>query len=391
MLSGFSGLGGMDLGLEAAGFKHVACVEIDANARRSLKANREGQWPLLDGGDILDVAATLTPGALGLRQRELTLVAGAPPCQPFSKAAQWSHTSRIGLDDERADCLDGLLGLVERFLPRAVLIENVTGFVRGPVAALPWMEQSFARINARWGTRYRAEVRVVDAASFGVPQRRRRAIIVALRDGERFCWPAPTHDDTLVRAWDAIGTLKLTDPPKAVGKWAGLLPSIPEGENYLWHTRRGGGRPIFGYRTRYWSFLLKLAKDMPAWTLPAQPGPSTGPFHWDNRPLAVEELLRLQSLPADWAVEGTYRDQVRQIGNATPALLAEVLGRAILATLRMPTASGELRYAIPRLARVPKAAALRKVSAAYRALEGEHPDHPGEGRGPKARRGRQDA
>ena len=91
-------------------------------------------------------------------------------------------------------------------------------------------------------------------------------------------------------------------PPKAAGKWAGLLPTIPEGENYLFHTRLGGGRPLFGYRTRYWSFLLKLAKDEPSWTLQAHPGPATGPFHWANRPLTVQEMLRLQSSqqPGEW-------------------------------------------------------------------------------------------
>ena len=63
------------------------------------------------------------------------------------------------------------------------------------------------------------------------------------------------------------------------GKWVGLLPSIPEGKNYLWHTSRGGGLPLFGWRTRYWTFLLKLAKNRPSWTIQAQPGPAVGPFH----------------------------------------------------------------------------------------------------------------
>ena len=387
VLSGFSGVGGLDLGLEAAGFTHVGCIELDETARRSLKANRDDEWPLLDAGDILEVAATLSPTDVGLRRRELTLLAGAPPCQPFSKAAQWSRTSRIGLDDERSGSLDGFLDLVETFLPRAILLENVTGFAQGAIAALPEIERSLVQINSRWGTQYRPEPRVLDAASFGVPQHRRRAIIVALRDGGRLAWPTATHDQEPMRAWDAIGQLSVADPPVAAGKWADLLPSIPEGQNYLWHTSRGGGRPLFGYRTRYWSFLLKLAKDKPSWTLPAQPGPSTGPFHWSNRPLAVEELLRLQSLPADWIVEGSYRDQVRQIGNATPALLAEVIGRAILSALRLPQPRDGLKLAVPRLTRVPTASPPEEPIAVFRSLEGDHPDHPGPGLGPKARWG----
>ena len=84
--------------------------------------------------------------------------------------------------------------------------------------------------------------------------------------------------------------------PAARGGWADLLPSIPEGQNYLWHTDRGGGRPLFGYRRRFWSFLLKLSKHRPSWTLSAQPGPSTGPFHWTNRPLAVREDVATSEL-----------------------------------------------------------------------------------------------
>ncbi len=385
VVSGFSGVGGLDLGLEADGFEHLGCIESDEFARRSLKANRGGSWPLLEEGDISEVARSLRPSDLGLRRRELTLLAGAPPCQPFSKAAQWAENARAGLDDARSDCLQGFLGLVDSFLPWAVLIENVIGFAYGAVAAFPEIQRALARINVCSGTQYRAEARILDAADYGVPQRRSRVIIVALRDGQPFDWPLPTHAEAPVRAWDAIGGLQVADPPKAVGKWAGLLPSIPEGSNYLWHTDRGGGLPLFGYRTRYWSFLLKLAKDLPAWTIPAQPGPSTGPFHWDNRPLAVEELLRLQSLPAEWAVEGTYRDQVRQVGNATPALLGEVLGTALLPPRFASASRFRPILAVPRAERIPGPARVAPVGSAYHGLEGNHPKHPGAGNGPRAR------
>ena len=84
------------------------------------------------------------------------------------------------------------------------------------------------------------------------------------------------------------------------GKWADLLPTIPEGQNYLWHTNRGGGSQLFGWRTRYWSFLLKLAKNLPSWTIQAHPGSSIGPFHWRNRKLSVPEMCRLQTFPTAW-------------------------------------------------------------------------------------------
>ena len=80
-------------------------------------------------------------------------------------------------------------------------------------------------------------------------------------------------------------------------KSADLLPAIPEGENYLFHTNRGAGVPLFGWRTRFWNFLFKLAKDRPSWTIQARPGPATGPFHWTNRRLSARELCRLQTFP----------------------------------------------------------------------------------------------
>jgi DNA (cytosine-5)-methyltransferase 1 len=113
------------------------------------------------------------------------------------------------------------------------------------------------------------------------------------------------------------------------GKWADLLASIPEGQNYLWHTDRGGGKPLFGWRRRYWSFLLKLAKGRPSWTIQAQPGPATGPFHWRNRKLSAAELSRIQTFPDGLIYDCRHADVQKLIGNAVPSALAEALAREI--------------------------------------------------------------
>lgn len=385
-LSAFSGVGGMDLGIEAAGFRLVGTIELDELARSSVHANRNGQWPVV-GHDIADFARSVSPADLQLARGELNLLAAGPPCQPFSKAAQWSSTSRTGVDDHRSDCLRDLLHLIDVFLPEAVLLENVPGFIAGKTSAIDLFSSKLQEVNKRYGSAYRLETAVVDAADYGVPQRRRRAIVVARRDGRAFAWPPKTHVERPVRAWDAIGSLRLrpSEIPQARGAWAGLLPSIPEGQNYLWHTDRGGGRPLFGYRRRFWSFLLKLSKHEPSWTLPAQPGPSTGPFHWENRPLAVCEMLRLQSFPATWKVEGNYRQRVHQVGNATPPLLAEVFSRAVLQQLHGPQEDSPLRYRIPRRRNVPEAEPVQRVPERFRRLEGKHPAHPGAGLGPRPR------
>lgn len=382
MLSVFTGAGGLDLGLERAGFRTVASIELDKSARATLLANRR-RWNLLDAGDVVEAAVKLTPRQLGLKRRELGMLVGGPPCQPFSKAAQWAVGGRRGLSDPRTKCLAAFFLLLEKFLPKCMFIENVGGFVQGRTSALAYLEEALAGINLRNGTRYRLQWRVLNAASFGVPQNRERAIIVARRDGEDFAWPKPTHQKP-VRAADALNGVRPQHLPRSSGYWADLLPSIPEGRNYLFHTAGDKGRPLFGRRTRFWSFLLKLSRSEPAWTLPAKPGPSTGPFHWHNRPLAIEELLRLQSFPADWFVSGTHAAQVRQVGNATPPLLAEIIGRALGKQVFAATYSERPTLSITRRRALPPRVRLRPVPKKYQKHLNSQAPHPGEGKGPGA-------
>jgi DNA (cytosine-5)-methyltransferase 1 len=380
-LSAFSGAGGLDIGLEAAGFHVLGCIEKDELARETLTRNRPN-WRLLEPCDVSEFTEGAKPSDLGLRRGELELLAGGPPCQPFSKAAQWHAKARTGLKDPRAACFQGFLRLIDVFLPQVVLIENVRGFTEGKTSAMPLLERSLQLINSRAGTYYRAYSQAVDACEYGVPQHRWRSIIVARRDGGEFTLPKPTHRKTPTRSWDAIGDLHPQSPPEALGKWAGLLPSIPEGSNYLHHTPQGKGQRLFGYRTRYWSFLLKLAKDQPSWTLPAQPPQNTGPFHWENRRLTWKEMMRLQSFPKGWKVAGDYEERVRQIGNATPPLLAEVIGREIGRQVfgkryrRRPT------LAIARRRRVPRATALSAVPVRFLLEHHDLRPHPGPGMGP---------
>ncbi|WAA66737.1 DNA cytosine methyltransferase [Microbacterium oxydans] len=383
VLSLFSGAGGMDVGLSRAGFNHVGLIELGQRQRETLDLN--GVGPLLGDGDVNALAKVLDPGELGLAPGELDLLAGGPPCQPFSMAAQWAARGRQGMLDPRAETVVSTLSLVRKFLPRAVLFENVKGFVQGPRAAIGYLESEFASIRDETGVRYQLHVRMINAADFGVPQNRQRAIVVAIRDEAEFVWPTPTHDEHPLTAWDALWDVDVATRPSNRGKWADLLPLIPEGNNYLWLTSRGQGPELFGYRTKYWNFLLKLARDRPSWTLPASPGPSTGPFHWENRPLAMEEQLRLQSFPDGWRVAGNYREQTLQIGNATPPLLAEVLGQAIKRTLvRAPAEKPSLLRGPAAKAPVPQRAET-VVPLRYVAMVGSKDAHAGEGKGPAAK------
>lgn len=379
-------MGGLDLGLELAGFKTVGCIESDDVVRATLRTNRP-HWRLLEPGDITRLKPQKTLKILGLKPRELGVLAAGPPCQPFSKAAQWSKRGRRGMRDQRSKGIKCFMDMVRIFLPEVLLIENVLGFAEGRTSAVQVINRALSNINKEFNTNYELEYRILDAADYGIPQHRCRAIMIASRTRKHFEWPKPTHINNPIRTWDAIVDLPNRMPlPQLSGKWANLLPSIPEGMNYQWHTEKGDGIPLFGFRTRFWSFLLKLAKDQPSWTLPAQPGPATGPFHWDNRPLTIPERLRLQSFPANFKVCGNYRQQAQQVGNATPPLLAEIIGRAIGDQIFGLKYFDEPKLTIWRQASIPPPGRPRDVAERYRHLEGKHPAHPGTGKGPQARR-----
>mgnify|MGYP001954559476 CR=1 FL=1 len=344
IISLYTGAGGLDLGLEAAGFHTAVCVEMDAQCVRTLKHNRD--WPVLDR-DISTIPSEEILEVAGLRPGEVDLVAGGPPCQPFSKSAYWSSGDTKRLNDPRAATLGEFMRVVEDTLPRAFLLENVFGLAyKGKDEGFLYLKQRVEEINRAKNVNYSFEAAVLNAAEFGVPQIRERVFIIGCREGTRFHFPEPRFRDPAASssqeslfelepfrtAWDAIGDLndlEHGDELRVRGKWGALLPSIPEGENYLWHTERGGGVAIFRWRSRYWSFLLKLAKNRPSWTIQAQPGSAIGPFHWKNRRLSPRELARLQTFPDDYVVTGGITAIQRQLGNAVPSALAELLGLEI--------------------------------------------------------------
>ena len=392
MISLFSGAGGLDLGLEAAGFSVSICVEVDEDAQRTLSANRP-DWKLAQPADIERISPSEILSQAGLRPGDVTLLAGGPPCQPFSKSANWSNGGRPGLGDPRANSLHAYLKVVEAALPRVLLLENVRGLAENSrdEGGLKLLRDELRSINRRQGAQYELQVIHLNAADYGVPQLRERVFIVAARDGGTFSVPPPTHGEregleSHRTAWDAIGDLDTkTWPPELepTGKWSGLLKSIPEGKNYLWHTPRGGGEPLFGWRTKFWSFLLKLSKHRPSWTIQAEPGPATGPFHWRNRLLSIEELARLQTFPLEYEFVGNRRSVHRQIGNAVPCAIGELLGLEIRQQLLCDRGVRRYLTLIPaRRNHCPRAHPSQSVPSSYLGLRGAHADHPGTGLGP---------
>jgi len=401
-ISLFTGAGGLDLGFEAAGFETAVAVEMDAEAVATLEANRE--WPVL-GADLHRVTSEELLDRAGLAEGEADALIGGPPCQPFSKAGYWASGDTLRLDDPRAGTLAAYLRVLRDTLPRTFLLENVPGLAyKGKSEGLELIERTLERINRERGTEYSISVAELNAADYGVPQLRRRVFVVGARDGKGLSFPAPTHQPnseegqtslpdlasalpTHTTAWDALGDLEEDgEAPelRMTGKWAELLPSIPEGENYLWHTERGGGLQLFGWRRRYWSFLLKLAKAKPSWTVQAQPGPAVGPFHWQSRRLSARELCRLQTFPEGYRIVGDLRSAQRQLGNAVPSALAEVLARAIRKQLLDDDIELEATL-VPKPRRpTPEPEPPGPVPSKYLHLVGDHEAHPGNGLGYRA-------
>lgn len=353
-ISLFTGAGGLDLGLAAARWRILAQVEMDSDSVGTLRYESEdrGDDTLVIPLRIEDVPPRDLRRALGLRKGELTLLAGGPPCQPFTTSGL-----RRSINDARASSLfPQYLQFVREFSPRALLIENVDGLLsaalkhralveRGPKHAplrpeerkasfLKWLLEHLADLgySLAWG--------VVEAADYGVPQRRQRAVITGVKGGRPCYLPAPTHGGgslpphrTLSDALGEVTELGAIQPLSERKKEVYEL--IPSGGN--WRDlpdevqRATMGRAYYaeGGRSGWWRRLDWAA---PAPTILGMPDhSSTALIHPDEiRCLSVNECAAIQSFPAGSRFAGSSRSQYQQIGNAVPPLLAACLGKALL-------------------------------------------------------------
>lgn len=380
VVSLFSGAGGLDLAVERAdaeplvpgdpgsGLLRVAlATDHSDSALQTLRANFHTAATLT--GDIREVPTETMLDAAGLRPEEAVLVVGGPPCTPFSKSGFWLEQKRESRDPN-ASLLDEYVRVVRESRPEGFILENVQGLTYKTHRA------QFDRLLRGLGELgYNPQWRVLLAADYGVPQLRRRVFVVGRRDGEAFQFPEPTHsgwserdrriDGTKtphVTAAEAFADLPRLAPASVEeivdGRYGELAAEVPPGQNYLWHTERYDGRNHFEWRSRYWTFLLRLDPNRPSTTLQAQPGPWVGPFHWENvrtasgeeraRRLRVNEMLRLMSFPDDFKIEGTRSDVQRQLGNAVPMELGKVVVRALvdqLGYLHGRRAAGDVVFA----------------------------------------------
>jgi DNA (cytosine-5)-methyltransferase 1 len=341
-ISLFSGCGGLDRGVEDAGFRVTAAVEIDRDAADTMEKNFHGLQSPVIRRDLRQVSADELLEAAGLGSSERPdLLVGGPPCIAFSKSGFWLDYKREGRDPA-AGLLQAYTRVLRETRPRAFLLENVYALTFKNRASQPAFEQLLQEIahagyEPFWG--------VLNAANYGVPQLRPRLFVIGAPTGQRPPeLPEPTHGGR----WEGTHTGNpaqphittgqalqgLTSEPEpgevVAGQWGHLLPGIPPGDNYLHYTaKRGHPNPVFRWRGRYWNFLLKLDPDRPSPTIQAQPGPYVGPFHWENRRLRIGELKRLFTFPDDFTFVGSRKAIQAQIGNSVPPLVGRRVGEAL--------------------------------------------------------------
>ena len=342
-LSLFSGCGGLDLGIQNAGFEILAGVDTDPFSARSHAVNFPDSGFFL--GSIADFTEDVAVRVAGSELDGVDLLIGGPPCPPFSKSRFYRTDKPRAMNDPVGEVtIGGYLETLRWLRPKAFLLENVAGMAFKPHAETLNYILDTAR---RFG--YVCQTAVLNAADFGVPQIRQRFFIIGVQPGVEFNFPEPTHrdpssdEDSPLPVWrtagEAINDLDTEENAADEGHVAGgrhrdLLEQIPPGDNYLFLTaKRGHPNPQFEWRKRYWSFLLKLSPAMPSWTIQARRSNNMGPLHWRNRILRIEEVKRLQSFPDAWFLDGKVEQQWRQVGNAVPPLLAEALGRSIRSAL----------------------------------------------------------
>lgn len=302
-----AGAGGQALGLEWAGFSHSACVEIDPQACETLRLNRPG-WNVLEA-DLREVVSSQALSA----HANCDLLAGGVPCPPFSLAGK-----QLGADDER-DLFPAMLDLAEQLQPRAVLIENVRGLLGKKF--IPYRQEILERLADLGYSR--AEWDLLQAADFGVPQLRPRALLVALRDDIDGSWYWPTADEVAaLTVGEALKDLMAARGWPHAEIWADraarIAPTLVGG------SKKHGGPDLGPTRAkREWAAMgcsgLGIANEAP--------GPME-PRDYSPR-LTIRMVARLQGFPDSWEFAGRKTAQYRQIGNAFPPPVASAVGNQI--------------------------------------------------------------
>jgi DNA (cytosine-5)-methyltransferase 1 len=380
----FTGAGGLAIGMARSGFNHEVVIERDRDSCQTIRLNQSRgtrpivEWKLSECNVEEFNYETIAPG--------IDLVAGGPPCQPFSLGGK-----HAGQSDER-NMFPEAVRAVRELKPRAFVFENVKGLLRENFTryfhyvllqlefpdCMKKSHENWADHQARLqrlktegrytGIRYNIVVDLLNAANYGVPQRRERVFVVGFRDdvNEKWAFPRPTHSrESLLHDlwitgvyWDRHGIPRKLRPIADVAYLATIeSPSETRAEPVLkpWRTVRDGlvGLPdpvrypsnrvpnhVFNPGARSYPGHTGSPLDEPAKTLKAGdhgvPGGENMMMlpNGEVRYFTVRESARLQEFPDDFLFYGSWTEAMRQIGNAVPVTLAEAVGQSVARALK---------------------------------------------------------
>ncbi len=335
----FSGAGGLALGLHGAGFKHEALYEWNASAVETLEYNqRMGHGSLRDcnitRADIREVDFKKYKG--------IDLVAGGPPCQPFSMGGK-----AAGMNDVR-DMFPQAIRAVAEAQPKAFLFENVRGllrpafsnyveyirlqmeFPRYPISENVSWDQNLTRLQRHKesagesddGLKYRVHIHQADAADFGVPQHRHRVFFIGFRSDIVTNWSFPKVTHSGSHMWRTLLSA-IEDLP---------IPTAHGSKKWYNHVFQAGAKSYPGHTG---SPLNCPAKALKAGAH-GVPGGENMILYPDGsvRYLTIRESARVQTFPDDYIFLGSWTEAMRQLGNAVPVRLAEIVGGSISNALR---------------------------------------------------------
>ncbi|NLW92585.1 MAG: DNA cytosine methyltransferase [Syntrophomonadaceae bacterium] len=295
-----AGGGGQALGIEQAGFEHLALVEIDNAACSTLKANRP-TWNIIEG-DLAEFS--------GMNYKGINLLAGGVPCPPFSKAGR-----QLGENDER-NLFPEAIRLVDEIRPQAVMLENVRGLLDAV-----FDEYRTRVIGDLEKLGYHAEWRLLNASDYGVPQLRPRVFFVAVKNdiSEYFTWPKPIERNPLT-VGQVLYDLMSANGWTGINRWSlranDIAPTIVGG------SKKHGGPDLGPTRAKKaWASLGVDGRGI------ADSAPNSD-FVGMPR-LTCRMVARLQSFPDEWSFVGKKTPVYRQIGNALPPPLAKSVGEQI--------------------------------------------------------------
>jgi DNA (cytosine-5)-methyltransferase 1 len=387
----FAGAGGLALATANAGFHHCGVLEWNPNACATLRRNKQAGLPQLKGakileGDINDVDFTSFSG-------KVDLVSGGPPCQPFSIGGK-----HAGMDDRR-NMFPHAIRAVREIQPKAFLFENVKGLLRESFSNYyqyilhqlrfpelirnpgeEWHHhlsrlEKIATQGYESGLQYRVVYQLLNAADFGVPQHRHRVLIVGIRSDLHleFSFPERTHEpDSLLydkwvtgEYWDRhriskrlrptlsdslksrVSRLRSLFPEMMLPAWRTVrdaiadLPEIAPGEScstFANHFCNPGARSYAGHTGSPYD---EPAKALKAGDHGVPGGENTLRFDDGSvRYFSVRECARLQTFPDEWTFEGSWTESMRQLGNAVPVKMCEIVAgslRKILSGKRVAT------------------------------------------------------